>query len=156
MFFFYSKSPFHRITNMSHADAIYDESSISGHDKTFFTESSAQPNAKFAKIIDLIQNRLNNGQHFFSVEILPTQSTSTLFDYSKFSRDAHQPLFTAITWSAANNYVTSSPAFKLAVAATPILSHITCHTLTLDKLNEILDDDHTNVISNCLALRGGR
>lgn len=125
---------------------------------TSITKTSTQTYRSSRKIIDLIQDRYNNGKLFFSIEISPVTGgqASSMLNYNDFMV---QPLFTAITWWSNVNLneehgVTASPAIKLskAITSTAVLSHISCHDLLHSHLNDILTG---NGVLNVLALRGG-
>lgn len=123
---------------------------------TFKVIPNKTPHSGEKYINRLIQDRIKNKKRFFGIEISPSPKGKDL-DFNRFGEN--QPLFTSITWLFDHNVnfdpLSLSPAIKLAKIVdecNPVLMHLTCYNLSESKLNEILENNVTNI----LALRGGK
>lgn len=110
---------------------------------------------QFQNIKELIAHRIENRQHFYSIEVMPVESAYHL----NYDDLLVQPLFTSITWLSDTNLkaltIAEAPSVQVARVFntfTPTMSHVTCTQMTPDKLNDILETK----VQNVLALRGGK
>lgn len=126
------------------------------HNKTLqFSSSAMSSPLDIANLAALINNRISEKKHFFSIEISPSSQSNSL-DYNVFGNK--QPLFASVTWLMDTNIqcdcMSNAPAIQLSHAMVnmiPVLLHVTCFKLDERRLNDILN----HRINNIFALKGG-
>lgn len=115
--------------------------------------SSNQFNHTSSRIIDLINEKHRNKEHFYGIEV--SSSSQNPLNYGSFYPIL--PLFTSIVWLgkyfSSIDPIHDVPAIDCAKNLqkhTTVLPHLTCYNLTSNRLDEFLDLN----MSNVLVLRG--
>ena len=111
------------------------------------------------RILDKIKDYKKQGKPFFSFEYFPPKTESGLHNlYSRLDRMAGlEPCFIDITWGAGGS--TSETTLTLSKDAQTyfgldVMMHITCASLSEEKLRSALDQARDSGIRNIMALRG--
>jgi methylenetetrahydrofolate reductase (NADPH) len=118
------------------------------------------------KLIESINERIQDGEPFFSLEFFPPRTASGAVNLiSRFDRFAKgEPLFIDITWGAGggrpedDTVATSSmniASTALNYCALPTMLHLTCAGSTRKQLIDVLHRAKKLGIRNIMALRGG-
>eukprot|EP00250_Pteridium_aquilinum_P024796 c29616_g1_i1 orf=529-2313(-) len=111
------------------------------------------------KVIDKVNNALEQGQVTFSFEYFPPRTDEGVENlYERMDRMvALQPLFCDITWGAGGSTadLTLDIAIKMQnMICVESMMHLTCTNMPVDKIDKALDGIKANGIQNVLALRG--
>jgi len=121
------------------------------------------PTHKYRRLIDRINDRINAGSKFFSLEFFPPRTANGAVNLiSKFDRLAlARPLFCDITWHPAGEPGSDSPTSSITIADTMVnycgletMLHITCCAMSKEEILGHLKRAKRRGIKNILALRG--
>lgn len=128
-------------------------------------QNSAQllPSQRYRCLIDRINDQIQSGTKFFSVEFFPPQTESgTASLISICDRlSAAQPLFCDVTWKVGGDNASDKPNSSMTIASTIInccgrdaMLHVTCVGQTKSDILKTLIKAKERGIKNILALRG--
>lgn len=111
------------------------------------------------KIIDKINERLEQDRPFWSFEYFPPQTEAGLQNlYARIERMALlEPAFVDLTWGAGGS--TSDRTLEISANlqkyfGLDVLMHLTCTNISVEELDEVLDRARDAGLRNILALRG--
>ncbi|ELU06114.1 hypothetical protein CAPTEDRAFT_181552 [Capitella teleta] len=127
------------------------------------TDHGLLPIYKYRRLIDRINDRVQAGSKFFSLEFFPPRTANGAVNLiSRFDRMAMgRPLFCDITWHPAGDPGSDKPTSSTSIANSMVnycgletMLHITCCGLTKQQITNHLTKAKNLGIRNILALRG--
>lgn len=121
------------------------------------------PSCKYRCLIDKVNDRIQSGTKFFSLEFFPPQTDSGAANLIAICDrlSVAQPLFCDVTWKVGGDNAADKPNSSVTIASTIVnycgldaMLHVTCVGQTKADILKTLNKAKERGIKNILALRG--